>query len=66
MKWVGSTHHMGQDGDWFVALVSPVEKILLFISGSGREFSCGVKYDLNSRAEFLLFHGLISSSAFKS
>ncbi|WJX37845.1 hypothetical protein P8452_25569 [Trifolium repens] len=27
--------------DWFVALVSPVEKILLFISGSGREFSCG-------------------------
>ncbi|WJX77274.1 hypothetical protein P8452_60596 [Trifolium repens] len=37
---------------------------LLFISG--REFSYGVKYDLNSRAEFLWFHGLISNSAFKS
>ncbi|KAK2415384.1 hypothetical protein QL285_037869 [Trifolium repens] len=32
----------------------------------GREFSYGVKYDLNSRAEFLWFHGLISNSAFKS
>ncbi|WJX78087.1 hypothetical protein P8452_61343 [Trifolium repens] len=38
----------------------------LLYSYAGRESSYGVKYDLNSRAEFLSFHVPISKSAFKS